>query len=116
MNDKRMPFEAEEPRYKKKSKKKGRPRADHKHQYKTVLLINEYESCYRPGETSIIKRPTRVCEICGRVGETDMSRYEYVEIPDMPYRTHKRVIIDEDSLEKWHVDDYFDKFAYRSKP
>ena len=116
MNNKRLPFEAEEPKHKKKSKKKGQPRADHKHQYKTVLLINEYENCYHPGETSTIKRPTRVCEICGRVGETDMSRYEYVEIPDMPYRTHKRVIIDEDSLEKWYVDDYFDKFVHQSKP
>lgn len=115
MNDKRMPFEVEVPKHKKKSKKKGRPRADHKHQYKTVLLINEYENPYRRGEVSIIKRPTKVCTICGRVGETDMSRYEYIEIENMPYRIHERAITDEESLEKWYVDDYFDKFAYKSQ-
>ena len=115
MNDKRMPFEVEVPKHKKKSKKKGRPRADHKHQYKTVLLINEYENPYRRGEVSIIKRPTKVCTICGRVGETDMSRYEYIESENTPYRIHERAITDEESLEKLYVDDYFDKFAYKSQ-
>lgn len=115
MNEKRALIEAEEPKHKKKSKKKGQPRADHKHQYKTVLLINEYENRYRPGETSTIKRPTKVCAICGRVGETDMSMYEYIEMDNMPYRIHRRIIRDENSLEKWYVDDYFDKFAHKSE-
>lgn len=111
MDVKRQPIENDEPRHRKKSKKKGRTRADHKHEYKTVLLLNEYENRYFPGEPTLYKRPTKVCMICGRVGDTDISWYDHEEIPDMPYKIEKRVIRDEDSLEKWYVDDYFDKFA-----
>lgn len=115
MNKNQIPIESEVPKYRKKSKKKGQPRADHKHEYKTALLLNEYENRYFPGDPTLYKRPAKVCMICGRVGDTDMSRYDLVEIPDMPYRIHKRVIRDEESLEKWYVDDYFDKFAHKTK-
>lgn len=111
MNEKKHAFEDTELRHRKKSAKRGRPRADHKHEYKTVLLLNEYENRYFPGKPTLYKRPTKVCVICGRVGDTDMSRYDHEEIPDMPYEIKKRVIRDEESLEKWYVDDYFDKFA-----
>ena len=110
MNEKRTPIENDEPRHKKKSKKKGLPRADHKHEYKTVLLVNECVNRYFPDKT-IYKRPTKVCMVCGRVGEVDFSQYDLREIPNMPYIIRERVIRDEDSLEKWYVDDYFDKFA-----
>lgn len=61
---------------------------------------------------TLIKRPMKVCMICGRVADIDMSRYDLVEVnDDLPYRVHERVIRDEESLEKWYVDDYFDKFA-----
>jgi hypothetical protein len=33
----------------------------------------------------------------------------------MPYRIHERKIRDEESLEKWYVDDYFDKFAKKTE-
>ena len=111
MSEKRMPFENDEPRYKKKSKKKGQPRADHKHEYKTVLLLNEFAHSRFPENTVLTKRPTKICMICGRVGEVDFSQYDLREIQDMPYLMRERVIRDEDKLEKWYVDDYFDKFA-----
>lgn len=111
MDKKRIPIENDEPRHRKRSKKKGRPRADHKHEYKTVLLLNEYVNRYFPDRPTLTKRPTKVCMICGRVGDIDLSQYAYEEVPDLPYLTYNKVIRDEESLEKWYVDDYFDKFA-----
>ena len=37
--------------------------------------------------------------------------YDLVEIQNMPYRIHERKIKDKDTLERWYVDDYFDKYA-----
>lgn len=112
MDEKRKLLETETPKHKKKSKRKGQPRADHKHKYKTVLLLREYMSKYFSDQATIHKHPTKVCVICGRVGYVDMSQYDLVEIPDdLPHRVYQRVIRDEESLEKWYVDDYFDKFA-----
>ncbi len=112
MIDREKQIVDEVPKHKKKSKKKGQPRADHKHEYKTVLLLNEYVNRYWPDKTTLYELPKKVCTICGRVGDTDMSMYDLVEIEDpLPYKIHKRVIRDKESLEKWYVDDYFDKFA-----
>lgn len=111
MNERRTPLEMEEPKHKKRSKRRGQPRADHKHEYKTVLLLNEYISNHFPGKATLIKRPCKVCVICGRVGHVDMSQYDHVEVQGLPYRIHERQIRDEDELEKWYVVDYFDKFA-----
>ena len=112
MIERRVPLEAEEPRHRKKSKKRGQPRADHKHEYKTVLLLNEYENRYFPCKTTLYERPTKICTICGRVGDTDMSFYDRVEVQDsLSVKVYERVIRDKESLEKWYVDDYFDKFA-----
>lgn len=113
MNDRRMPLEKEEPKYRKKSKKKGQPRADHKHEYKTVLLLNEYEHPWFPGEKRLLELPKKVCMICGRIGDTDFDYFDHVEMHGMPYRVSERVIRDKESLEKWYVDDLFDKFAKR---
>ena len=106
-------IETEELKHKKKSKKKGQPRADHKHEYKTVLLYRYFDNPFKTVEKKEVKHPTKVCSICGRIGETDMSRYEYVEVQNMPYRTYERAIIDDELLEKWYADDYFDKFAHQ---
>lgn len=112
MIEKRVPLEDEEPRHRKKSKKRGQPRADHKHEYKTVLLLNEYESQCFSGKTTLYERPTKICTICGRIGGTDMSLYDLVEVQDsLPVKVYERVIKDKELLEKWYVDDYFDKFA-----
>ena len=111
MNEKREPFEDDVPKCRKKSKKKGQPRADHKHEYKTVLLLNEYVNRYFPGKPALSKQPTKICMVCGRVGDIDYDRYEMVEVHGMLCRAHECEIKDEESLEKWYVDDYFDKFA-----
>lgn len=111
MDAKRRPIENDEPRHRKKSKKKGRPRADHKHEYKTVLLLNEYVLNHFPDKPVLTKRPMKVCMICGRVGDIDYDQYDLVEMHGMPYRIYEREIRNEESLEKWYVDDYFDKFA-----
>lgn len=113
MNEKRIPFENDVPKHKKKSKKRGQPRADHKHEYKTVLLHSYFDSVYNPGEKIESKRPTKVCMICGRVGDVDFTRFTYEEIPNMPYRIDRRVIRNEESLEKWYLNDFFDKFAHK---
>lgn len=115
MNERRIPFENDVPKHKKKSKKKGQPRADHKHEYKTVLLHSYFDNPFKPGVKNECKQPVKVCMICGRVGNVDVGRYSRVEIPDMPYRIHERVIRDEESLEKWYLDDFFDKFAHKTK-
>ena len=111
MNEKRIPFSDDEPKHKKKSKKRGQPRADHKHEYKTVLLLNEYVNQYFPDKPTMIKRPMKICVVCGRVGEVDFDQYDIVESSNSRYLMHERKIRDEDALEKWYVNDYFDKFA-----
>lgn len=111
MNEKKHAFEDTELRHRKKSTKRGRPRADHKHEYKTVLLIRTWENPYKPGEKHLNEFPNKICMICGRIGDIDHSMYELIEIQDMPYRIHERNIKNKETLEKWYVDDYFDKFA-----
>ena len=112
MNKRITPIENDEPRHKKKSKKKGQPRADHKHEYKTVLLHSYFDNPFRPGERFEEKRPVTVCTVCGRVGEIDMSGYEYIKISGT-LQSYNQEIKDEGTLEKWYLDDFFDKFAYR---
>lgn len=113
MNEKRIPFENDAPKHRKKSKKKGQPRADHKHTYNTVLLHSYLDSPFKTGEKTEYKRPVKVCMICGRIGALDTSMYELVEVSGMPYQTYSKKIKDEETLEKWYVDDYFGKFAYK---
>ena len=113
MKDQKILLDGEEPKYKKKSRKKGQPRSDHKHEYKTVLLHSYFDNPFRQGERNEHKRPTKICMICGRVGATDLSQYALVETTSLPYHIHERVIMDEAFLEDWYVDDYFDKFAHR---
>lgn len=112
MNDKREAIVDEDPRYRKKAKRKGMPRADHKHEYKTVLLCRYYNNPLRPGERTAVTSATEVCEICGRIGYVDHDQYELVDLEgSYPYPMKKRQIRNEDKLEKWICEDYFDKFA-----
>ena len=111
MNERRTPLEKEEPKHKKRSKKRGQPRADHKHEYKTVLLCRWSDHPFHQGERTAYKAPSKVCTICGRIGDIDMSQYEMVQLEcSSPYIIHQRVIKDEENLEKWDCD-FFDKFA-----
>lgn len=102
MDGKRIPLENEIPKHKKKSKKKGQPRADHKHEYKEVVLHswwdNPFKNNVRIEHTEICK----VCSICGRIGDSITGRFFGLEYSDY----------DTTFMEHWMVDDYFfDKFA-----
>ena len=104
--------------YRKKSKKNGQPRADHKHTYETVLLTLYFH--YNTGEpkTSAIVRPTRVCTICGRIDDVDEddSLYEVSPDPDVKqWMVWRRELSEKAlSLPKWHAD-AFDKFATKTE-
>lgn len=118
MIEKREPLVNEEPVYKKKSKKKGQPRADHKHIYETVLLTRYFH--FNLGEPRISEQvyPTKVCTICGRIDEIDKdeSLYEVHPDPDVKHWMVWRKDLSEKALglSKWHVD-AFDKFATKTE-
>lgn len=102
------------PKYRKKSKKNGIPRANHKHDYITVLLTKYYE--YLPGKRSKSFSPTKVCRICGRIGDVDFLQYELVDKEDQTYSfpIKERRIKKPETLEKWHCN-FFDKFAKKTE-
>lgn len=106
-------------RYRKKSKAKGQPRADHKHVYETVLLTKKYNGTdFKTGRPRITEHqlPTKVCTICGRIDYVDRDPKYYVskQIADLPIIVHEKVLSDEAlKLQQWLADDFFDKFARR---
>lgn len=101
MDGKRKPVENEIPKYKKKSKKKGQPRADHKHEYQEVVLHSWWNNPFKPGVTNESTEVCKVCTICGRIGDYITGRF--VGLDNYNY--------DITNMEHWCVDDYFDKFA-----
>jgi hypothetical protein len=106
----------EVPVYKKKSKKKGRPRSDHKHTYETVLLTRYYHFNLGEPRTSEYKQPTRVCTVCGRIDGVDYDASLYDVHPDTNIKWAFVKDLSEKalSLPKWYVDD-FDKFAIKGE-
>jgi hypothetical protein len=114
MNDKTNLIDDEIPIYRKKSKKKGRPRADHKHTYETVLLIRYHHFNFGEPSISEFKRPTKVCTICGRIDEIDKDESLYEAHPDPTVKRWMWWLKDLSekalNLPKWYVDD-LDKFA-----
>lgn len=102
MDEKRNPLENEIPKHKKKSKKKGQPRADHKHEYKKVVLHSWWDDIFKQGVKHERIEICDVCAICGRIGTYVTGRFFQEE---MNY--------DITGMEHWYVDDYFDKFAKR---
>lgn len=101
------------PKYRKKSKKRGLKRADHKHEYKTVLLKYTwtFSSSDRVYEST---KPTKVCMICGRIDKVDYDESLYTYVPDrlgiIPVNV-KQLSEKGQQLERWHVSDALDKFA-----
>jgi hypothetical protein len=101
MDAKRKPFENEVPKHKKKSKKKGQPRADHKHDYKEVVVHSWWDNPFKQGEKREHTDICEVCTICGRIGKyitgifDDWDKNEY----------------DVDQMEHWYKDDWMDKAA-----
>lgn len=112
MSDKTNLIDDEIPAYKKKSKKKGQPRADHKHTYETVLLTRYYHFNIGEPITSECKQPTKVCTICGRIDHVDYDESLYDVHPDTNIKWAFVKALSEKALglPKWHAD-FFDKFA-----
>lgn len=117
MNDKLDFIDDEIPTYRKKSKKKGQSRADHKHTYETVLLIRHYRFNLGEPRASENKQPTKVCTICGRIGDVDTDSSLYETNSDQSIKSWAVWVKDLSekalNLPKWYVKDYFDKFAFK---
>jgi hypothetical protein len=99
MGEKRLPLENEVPKHKKKSKKKGQPRADHKHEYKAVVLHSWWDNPFKHGVINEHMEVCEVCTVCGRIGTYVTGRFFGLDNYDIA------------GMEHWMVDDYFDKFA-----
>lgn len=114
MNDKTNLIDDDIPAHKKKSKNKGLPRSKHKHIYETVLLIKYLHLNVGKPSISEIIYPTKVCTICGRIGDTDKDDSLYEKHPDhtIPLRNIWVRDLSEKALAlpKWHCD-FLDKFA-----
>lgn len=103
----------EVPAYKKKSKKRGQPRADHKHTYETMLLIRRYEFNLGTPRISEHKQPTKVCTICGRIDcvDRDPSFYVKNQVTGIPFLVYEKDLSEKAlNLPKWYADAY-GKFA-----
>ena len=102
------------PAYKKKSKKKGQPRSDHKHTYETVLLTRYFHFNLGEPRTSECKQPTKVCTICGRIDyvDNDESLYDIRRDDKNKWAYVKDLSEKALNLPKWYVD-AFDKFAIK---
>lgn len=116
MNDKRNLIDDEPSAYKKRAKKKGQPRADHKHTYETVLLTRYLHFNVGEPKTSERKQPTKVCTICGRIDYVDYDESLYDVHPDTEIKWAFVKDLSEKALNlpKWHVDG-FDKFAIKTE-
>lgn len=103
MDEKHKPIENEVPKHKKKSKKKGRPRADHKHEYKEVVLHSWWVNPYKHSERNEHINICKVCTICGRID---------TYITCVVFQTEEEMKkYDIQNMDHWYVDDCFDKFA-----
>ena len=108
------------PAHKKKSKKKGQPRADHKHAYETVLLTKYYHGTdFKTGHPKVSEQslPTKVCTVCGRIDDVDWDESYYAEnkVQFVPFVAYSKELTEKAlNLQKWHAD-FFDKFALKSE-
>ena len=119
MQERRVPLENEEPKYKKKSNPKGQPRSKHKHVYETVLLTRNYHTTdYQTGKPKVAQTilPTKVCTICGRIDRTDNDQSLYTKnpVPNLPVLVFEKTLSDKAlNLPKWYAEDFWDKFAIK---
>ena len=121
MKDKLYIPEQSEAKHKKKSTAKGRARADHKHEYETVLLRRVYirKDMWGKDTTSEFSLPTKLCTICGRIKETDNDDSYYVleRITGHGYirSLYSRGLSEKAlNLQKWYAD-LWDAFAKREE-
>lgn len=119
MNNRRIPLTDDQPKHKKKSKAKGLPRADHKHQYETVLLTQFFHTTeFKTGKPKTVEivTPTTVCTICGRIGYTNTDPKYYKDNKRVyPFGATSNALSEEAlALPYWYAD-FFDKFAYKNE-
>ena len=104
----------DEPKYRKKSKAKGQPRADYKHVYENVLLTRYFTIPDRQGNPKQYAsvNPYRVCSICGRIDDM-LFDAEYYNGPRLRYprELSEKAL----ALPKWHCNKYEDKFAVKDE-
>ena len=105
-------IENEIPAHKKKSKKKGQPRANHKHMYETVLLVRYFRSTIGEPHTFESKLPTKVCTICGRIDyvDYDESLYDMRQDDNIKWARTRELSEKALNLPEWYVND-LEKFA-----
>ena len=114
-----VPIASEEAKYKKKSNVKGQPRSKHKHEYDTVLLHRLYRHTdYKTGADTTIDcaAPTKVCNMCGRIGnlDEDPSYYTNKPLAMIHFFVEEKDLSEKAlALPQWYCNDYFDKFANR---
>ena len=119
MQERRTPLVDEEPKHKKKSTAKGQPRSKHKHIYETVLLTKDYHfNDVTTGEPKVTQHsfPTKVCVVCGRIGDVDMNTKYYIRKPihNLPFKCYEKELSKEAmELPRWHAEDFWDKFAIK---
>lgn len=119
MHEKRTPLLDEEPKHKKKSTAKGQSRSKHKHIYETVLLTKDYHTVdYKTGKPKTEQSiwPTKVCVICGRIGDIDRDQSFYIKkaVLGLPFAAYKEELSEEAlKLQKWYAKDFWDKFAIK---
>lgn len=105
------------PKYKKKSKAKGQPRANHKHIYEPALLHHPYQNRITMAITDI-KIVNMICTICGRVDKC-LTGNEWYDTEDKlvgKFRFGTKKLNEKAlALPNWYVEDYFDKFAFRKE-
>lgn len=120
MNKKRIPLVNEKPKYKKKAKRSGTSKADHKHQYITVLLHTYWTP---PGkkEPKVLQTVTKVCKICGRINSIKPNEralyYDRCEEPvtngDYTYvKVYEQLNEKGKALSKWYRHTIMENTAY----
>ena len=105
MNEKREPIEIEIPNHKKKSKKKGQSRANHKHEYKEVVVHSWWDNPFKQGVKWEHAEICEVCTVCGRTGKYVSGMFYDWENNPKEY--------DMNGMEHWKKDDWMDKTAKR---
>jgi hypothetical protein len=109
-----LPQAPEKSKHKKKSQgTKQVPWPKHKHEYQDVLLEHIHFS-YHLQRSSLSRYPSKVCKICGRIGETCKDEKYYTEkvLTGLPYLIREKQLTEEAlKLPVYHYDNYLDKQA-----
>ena len=104
-------------KYRKKSTARGLPRSKHKHEYRTVLVVERFELPDIHTGKQVqheSKLPKKVCTICGRINGTDTDEKWYNRTKQNHLKwTYFIKELSQDALELpvWICNEHFGKFA-----